>query len=248
MITFVCWKWKSPAYKKYRHEFTAEHVNVWADSFRRHYKAPHRLVCITDDPAGVEIETFPLWPDLSESANPSGKHLPSCYRRLKLFSSMVQSEMNIDPGSLVSWIDLDVVFVRNIRPMFEKFENNPSPFFGWMGVGAHNPTVYNGTLVMFRAGQVDALWNEFNPQTSPDLAIKSRYFGSDQGWISYKIAGRAPGWGTPDGILSYSRDVRSNQPLPPYARIVSFNGKMKPWDKETIRRSQWIRQHWRKGP
>ena len=205
------------------------------------------MVCVTDDPTGIEIETFPLWSDLNDFGNPSGKHLPSCYRRLKLFSSLVQSEMDIQYDSRVVWIDLDVVFVRDVTPMFEKFKFSDAPFVGWKGVGAHQPTVYNGTLVMFRAGRVGHLWRDFDPKTSPQATIKARYFGSDQGWISYKMAGQAPGWSTTDGILSYSRDARPSRVvgIPPYARIISFNGKAKPWDAEVQRRSPWILDHWR---
>lgn len=241
-VTFVCWKWRSD---KYRQKFTAEHVNVWARGLSRCLKdAPHRMVCVTDDPEGIEIETYPLWSDFTDLLNPSGEHLPSCYRRLKLFSGACTDEMGIARGSHVVWMDLDVVFVNDVRPMFY---TRDEPFVGWRGVGSHNDEVYNGTVVMFRAGAVEYLWDEFDPVESPRAAHKARYFGSDQAWLSMRMAGRAAHWSLRDGMFSYSRDVRParNGYLPPMARIVSFNGKWKPWDPEVVAKAPWIKEHWR---
>jgi hypothetical protein len=240
--TFVCWKWRSDTY---RQKFTHYHVNVWARSLRRVLKdMDARLVCITDDPTGVEIETYPLWSDYSSLSNPSGSHLPSCYRRLKLFSSATTDAMGIDRDAPVTWIDLDVVFVRDVRPMFQR----PEHFVGWRGIGSMNNEVYNGTIVQFRAGRVDHLWDEFDPVKSPKQVNDAKYFGSDQGWISYKMAGVAPGWWSlRDGMFSYSRDVRParNGYLPQIARIVSFNGRHKPWDEDVKARQPWIEKYWR---
>lgn len=239
MITFVCWKWSEP---NYRTKFTAEHANVWNAGIRRHYGADCRTICVTDDPEGVRFETFPLWHDLDDVRNPSGSHLPRCYRRLKIFSRYVTSEMDIAEGDPVVSLDLDVVFVRSIRPMFSEIED----FKGWRGVGSFQPVVYNGTLFQFRAGRAEFLWTDFDPATSPGLANRERYFGSDQGWISYRLDGCAPGWSADDGILSFSSDLHPNrQTLPSHARIVSFNGKRKPWDDYVQQESPWIKNYWR---
>ncbi len=142
---------------------------------------------------------------------------------------------------MVVSLDLDVVFVREVTPMFQGSDD----FKGWRGVGSYNPVVYNGTMFMFRAGAMQHLWRDFDPATSPLAANKHRYFGSDQGWISYKLAGSAPGWDQKDGMFSYSSDVRgSRSHLPPQARIVSFNGKRKPWEIRTQTVSPWINKHW----
>jgi len=229
----------------YREDFTAEHVNVWAASLRRHLNgAAHRMICVTDDPRGVDIETFPLWNDLSGLHNPSGKHLPSCYRRLKLFSGEQTRAMGIADGSYVVWIDLDVVFVRDVRPLFYGQDAN---FIGWAGEGAHNPVVYNGTMVQFKAASVEHLYDRFDPDKSPALVSASRFFGSDQGWLSYSLRGGAPGWSLADGMFSYSRDIKPSRrnALPSLARIVSFNGKWKPWDDHVQLRADWIKDHWR---
>lgn len=246
MTTFVCWKWRQP---NYRTTYTAEHVNVWAAMLRRHYRAPSRLICVTDDPRGVTgCETFPMWSECDGLVNPSGPHLPSCYRRLKIFDPRVTSEMDIDDGAPVTSIDLDVVFVADLQPVVDKFPD--APFVGWRGVGARNPVVYNGSIFRFRAGRAPFLWHDFNPERSPLEANKAHYFGSDQGWISYRLKGSAPGWGVLDGVLSYSsnlsqqRGIHNRRVLPGHARIVSFNGKRKPWEAAVQQASPWIGKHW----
>lgn len=239
MITFVCWKWKSDSYHV---KYTAEHANVWNASLRRTFKGELRTVCVTDDPAGVEFETFPLWSDCGSLQNPSGKHLPSCYRRLKLFSSLVQSEMDIEPGSIVVSVDLDAVFVRDTSPLFE----GDHDFIGWRGINGQNLPVYNGSLFLFKAGAMDFLWDEFDTARSPLAANGARYFGSDQGWLSYRLAGSRVGWNASHGVLSYTSDMRAHRAaLPPQARVVFFNGKKKPWEPVVQSASPWIKQLWR---
>lgn len=252
-ITFICWKWKQD---NFRTTYTAEHVNIWADMVRRHYRRQARLICITDDPAGItQCETFPLWNDFANLRNPSGVHLPSCYRRLKIFSRAVTAEMDIDEGAWVMSTDLDIVIVQDIETLVHKFAD--AAFVGWRGVGAHQPTVYNGSLFRFRAGECSFLYHEFDPATSPAKSIADKYFGSDQSWISYRLRGTAPGWTAADGVLSYTSNLgqrsmsTSNRKfLPTSAKIVSFNGKRKPWEPIVQQASPWIPRFWKRerGP
>jgi len=236
VITFVVWKWASP---EYRTIFTHKHVNTFKAMLDRHYAEPHRLICITDNTDGVECETFPLWKDCAGLRNPSGAMLPSCYRRLKLFIAATD-DIGIAKGERVVSMDLDVVLVGDLKPLFERDDE----FVGWRGVGSFRPVVYNGSLFMFKAGCMRWLWDEFDPEKSPQQTREARYFGSDQAWLSLKLNGTAPGWDIADGVYSYSRDLRQ-RPLPDNARIVSFNGKHKPWDARSQAETPWIRKHWR---
>jgi hypothetical protein len=238
MIHFVCWKWRS---KTYRTVFEAKHVNVLAGMLRRHYKAEHRLICITDDPTGVKCETHPLWKDLSELVNPSGAVLPSCYRRLKLFAGETTQAMGIEDGERVASLDLDVVLTGEVTALFDREED----FVGWKGIGTYRPVVYNGSLWMFRAGRLRWLWDEFDPDQTPKLTREAKYFGSDQGWMSYRLNGSAPGLDIEDGVYSFARDIHRQRKLPANARIVFFNGKRKPWERLTQREQPWIAKHWR---
>jgi len=208
----------------------------------RHYHGDKRLICITDDPKHITIETYPLWKDHSTIPNPSGGHLPSCYRRLKIFSSSQQERMGILPGDRIVSMDLDVVILKEITPMFEK----DFPFVGWKRVSSNpaKPAGYNGSIFMFTAGMFDYLWDTFDPVESPRRTRRAKQFGSDQGWISLHLDGRGPGWTQASGMYSYSSDIYGRS-LQGNARIVSFNGKHKPWMKMVQNQNPWIAKHWR---
>lgn len=234
MLTVVCWKWQKA--NGFLHDYTAEHVNILQRMVARWYPHPHRFVCITDDPRGVDCETFPLWDDFKGLRNACGEHLPSCYRRLKLFSDEISSYFG---GRIVS-LDLDVVITGDLSPLWDREES----FIGWKVEGPRHPIVYNGSMFLFQAGKHKDLWTEFKFDVTPVLTKQRGYFGSDQAWISMKFDGKAPyGWTKDDGVYSYPREMR-HRPLPRNARVVIFHGKRKPWNPST-NGDGWIREHYR---
>lgn len=168
--------------------------------------------------------------------NACGQHLPSCYRRLKLFSDEVA---NIFGGRIVS-LDLDVVITGDMTPLWDRKDD----FIGWRVPGAVHDYVYNGSMFMFRAGTQHHLWKRFDWQVTPDMTRNQGYFGSDQAWISFNHRDTTRGWTREQGVISYPRDQRK-LPLWPWARIVIFHGKRKPWEPATQKESPWITQHWR---
>lgn len=249
MLHFVCYKWK-PEHNgmahRYRVTYTAEFVNVLASGINKHVKQDHRVICVTDDPEGVQCETFPLWDDHADVPNPSGIHLPGCYRRLRIFDPATQEAMGIPEGDRIISVDVDSVIVSDLTALFERDE----PFVAFKGRGSMHPTVYNGSMYMFSARTLEHLWSKFDPVHSPKIVRAARFFGSDQGWLSYNMAGinrrDAPGWDKTNGVLSYSSDIGGTRAkLPKGARIVFFNGKLKPWDENAQKHSPWIAQHWR---
>lgn len=234
-LTIVCWKWSS---ESYRVKFEPEYVNVLARMVKRCYPKPHRMICITDDPRGItECETFKLWKDHREMANISGKHLPSCYRRLKLFSKEVAAELG---ASRLLSLDLDVVLTGDVSHIFDRSD----PFVGWKVPGVYVDWVYNGSMWVFDVGPYAWIWDTFDPSRSPNLAKNAGYQGSDQGWISYCLKAREPGWGRHEGVFSYPREIRHAVGLPQGARMVIFHGQRKPWDKRHSRDRTWISKHW----
>jgi hypothetical protein len=233
MLTVICWKWRSNGY---RHRFQAHHVDVLQAMIARHYKRPHRFVCITDDPAGLSCETLPLWNDFAHLRNASGDHLPSCYRRLKMFAA----EMAPVLGERAVSIDLDVAITGDLAPLFDRSED----LVTWLP-RVKRPLQVNGSLLLFTPGKLTRLWDEFNPQRSPRLAQAAGFIGSDQGWISHCLRGQFASWTQADGVLRYG-DVRMtpNAPLPDQARIVFFTGPRKPWDAGTQKEAPWLIKHW----
>lgn len=234
-LTIVCWKWHQENYKT---RFTSEQVNILGRMVKRHYKTPHRMVCITDNPKGItEMETLELWKDHAGIPNVSGKHLPSCYRRLKIFSKEVGELLR---ARRIISLDLDIVLTGNVTHIFDR----PDPFVGWKVPGVHVAEVYNGSIFLFDVGPYSWIWETFDQNKSPQLAKQAGYQGSDQGWISYCLKAREPGWGRHDGVYSYPREVRHAIGLPQGARLVIFHGQRKPWDARYSRDRAWIQKHY----
>lgn len=242
--TFVTWKWKQQGFRSI---YSADHVNVMERMIDKNVKAPHRVICVTDEPDNVRCETYPLWDDASELKNASGHHLPSCYRRLKLFDQATQESLGIKAGGRIVSIDLDAVILEDMMPLLMKEEM----FVGWGVPGSRHSMVFNGSMWMFTAGdELQWMWSGFRPTESPQRALAAGFFGSDQSYISHQlsytqIVGK---WTDQDGVLSYMRNVRATRMLPKHARVVMFHGKRKPWDPNVRRESKWIERYWKYEP
>lgn len=234
-LTFVTFKWKPS--NGFRTTFTAEHVVVLRNMIARHYHGPHRFVCVTDDTSGLaDVETLPLWNEWAHVPNPSGSHNPSCYRRLKLFAPDAGETF----GDRLVCIDLDMVIVNDITPLFDR----PEDFVIW-GESDYKSQWYNGSLWYLRTGTRPRVYTEFNPRTSPRLAYKAGGRGSDQGWFTYMLRPREATWGQADGVYSYRKHIMpKGYALPENARVVAFHGKIKPFDYHS-QQIPWIRDHWR---
>jgi len=233
MLSVLCWKWR--ARPGYRSTFGPEAVNTLRRMVARHYPAPHRFVCLTDDPRGLEptVQALPLWPDLAGLANPWGPHNPSCYRRLRAFAA--------DAGALLGdrfvSVDLDCVVTGDLRPLWDR----PEDFVIWGNT--NKKTLYNGSMWLLRAGARRQVWDQFDPGRSPLRAKRAGQFGSDQGWISYCLGPGEARWTQRDGVYSFRNDLKGTGKLPADARIVFFHGHGDPWSPEH-RRLPWVRAHY----
>ncbi len=236
--TVVCFKWKPM--EGYRCDFSPDTVNILRRSVARNYSHPHRFVCVTDDPAGLdpEVEVIPLWSDFARIQSPHGGKNPSCYRRLRLFSKQIATVL----GPRFVALDLDTVVLDDVTPLWDR----PEDFVIW---GDTNPkTPYNGSMFLMTAGTRTQVWTEFDPQASPQQAKAAGFWGSDQGWISFILGRDEARWGTKDGVYSYRNHLLTTHgKLQPNARIVFFHGANKPWQSAVASRPghQWIRDHYR---
>lgn len=223
MLTFVTWLWTPPI--GYRSNFAAEHVNTLARMIDRHYAPPHRLLCVTDIPTGIDprVSIVPAWNDYAGVGSPHGgvAKNPSCYRRLRAFHPDIGKVF----GRRFVSLDLDTVITGDLAPLFDR----PEDFVIW---GETNPrSWYNGSQFMLTAGARPQVWQTFDPRRSPHEAKRAGRFGSDQGWISHCL-GRGEGtWSTGDGVYSYRVHLRpQGNALPENARVVHFHGEHDPWD------------------
>jgi len=233
-LTVVCWRWKPDP--GYRSAFRPSTVRALRDMVRRHYPKPHRFLCVTDDPKGMDsdIETVPLWKDFAAVPSPHGRRNPSCYRRLKAFAPEIAEIF----GPRFISIDLDTVITGDLTPIFER----PEDFIIW---GETDPrSFYNGSLFMMTAGARKHVLEQFDPKHSPRLAKAAGKFGSDQGWISYCLGPGEATWGRQDGVYSYRVHIQpQGGKLPENAKIVCFHGGQDPWGHQA-QKLPWVREFW----
>ena len=234
MLNICCFKWTPPP--GYRSTFGPETVNVLQRMVARHYAAPHRFTCITDDARGLDpaVDVVPLWSDFATIASPHGGRNPSCYRRLRVFAPDIAPVL----GERFVCLDLDTVIVGDVAPLFDR----PEDFVIW---GETDPrSFYNGSMFLLRAGARPRVWDEFDPQRSPQRAKAAGKFGSDQGWISYCLGKGEATWSRRDGVYSYRVHLKPHGGrLPANARIVMFHGHEDPWGP-AAQRLDWVRAQW----
>jgi hypothetical protein len=242
MINVVLWKWR-PAPGVHR-AYDSGHVNALARSIKNNAaKWPVRIICVTDDPRGItECETYPLWEDCSRLLNASGDHLPSCYRRLRLYDPDTQTDMGIKRGERIIGLDLDTLVCGSLDSVF----NKDGVYVGWLLAGTVHDEVYNGSFQMFNAGELRDVWDDFDPDNSPKQANLAGYRGSDQSWLSWKLVGREGCTHIPYPLFaSYPLHCRKLGYFSAKTRLVFFHGTRKPWSPETMRESNWVQRYWR---
>lgn len=234
VLSVVTWKWTPP--KEYRSQFTANAVNVLRRMVSRNYPHPHRFICVTDEPQGLDpqIEVLPDWKDFANLSSPHGGKNPACYRRLRMFAPGIDKYF----GKRFVSIDLDVVITADMTPIW----NRPESFVIW---GDTNPqTLYNGSMILMDANARTQVWNDFDPQRSPGVAKMAGNFGSDQAWISYRLGRGEARWTKRDGVYSFRNEIqRLGGRLPPDSRIVMFHGMHDPWSDVPMKLG-WVRKHW----
>lgn len=240
MISVVTFKWNRRRdglqLPRSVDEYTPEHVNILFHSVKRNTTIDHRFICVTDDSSGLhdDIEVVSLW-DYCQ-------YLGGCYNRLYIFSKEIEYIF----GPRFIMFDLDCVITGNIDHILGR----PDDFI----INEYNIKVnkhathqyYNGGIIMMSAGSRSFIWDEFDPESTPNLIQprkdKVELVGSDQAWISHRLG---PGelTFTPfnDGVYDYRKlGVKKN--LPENASIVMFAGKRDPLTE--YKKTDWIKENW----
>lgn len=235
MLSVVCWKWRSINGP----HFEAAYVNRLLVALDHHLHLPHRLVCVTDDSAGIDSRVH-LVPMPTEYAA-----TPRCRRRMQQWDRDFSAQL----GSRMLAIDLDVVLVDDITPIVDR----PEPIVGWK-VG--HAGVYSGSFLLADAGALHEAWAPFrdDPVGYP-MRLQARGVPSDQVMLNAYLQPRGiPHWTEADGFVSYygagyerleHLGVGPHRPtLPPGTRIVVLGSADKAAMDEG--RYDWVRAHW--GP
>lgn len=236
MKSVVCWIWGNGADGSRR--YLPNQVNVLQRMFARNLREKHRFVCVTDETKGFDkgVEVFPTPPEAIEvgrNKSPEGLRFPSCYRRLWMFSEGAKVF-----GDRVMLIDVDLVVLRDVSPIFDL----TADFVGWRPFRDWGAQMrYGGGIYLLTPGTRRKVWEDFKGETSIRQARAAGFRGSDQAWLSYKLGPNEIHWPKSSGIYSI-RDFPKTPHAPPNdARLVQFNGPTKPWNSPLT----WARQNWR---
>nr|WP_272212241.1 hypothetical protein [Marinicella sp. W31]MDC2878152.1 hypothetical protein [Marinicella sp. W31] len=146
---------------KWGTRYPALYVNrLWA-MIKRQTQRPTRLVCFTDDPAGVdaEVETFPL-PDIE--IEEAIAYTP--WRKLSLWQAPLA-----DLSGDVLFLDLDIVITGNLDAMFDFHPGKFCVCENWtqLGKGIGNTSVFR-----WHVGRNTHIFSDFEAN---GVAIRGKY-------------------------------------------------------------------------
>ncbi len=171
--------------------------------------------------------------DVAHIKSAEGGIMPSCYRRLWMFSDEAR-----ELGERVMLTDIDAVITGDITHLAERSES----FVGWRPRMAWGNTArVAGGLYLLTTGSHPEVWTDFG-LGGIEAAKAAGFRGSDQAWISYKIGAKCAVWHDNDGVYALSDFRRGHLPLPRDARMVQFAGWPKPWEALHL---GWVRRHYR---
>jgi hypothetical protein len=222
---FLCFKWGKG--------YPCKYTNILYRALSDLMATPFRMICLTDDPEGLAdgIETAPIPPFAMDRAD----WVRGMWPKLTAFAPGIVAD-----GTPVLMIDVDVVVLRDLTPLFDRIRAHPGlhiiqeipdtlprlfpPVFG-------RPLGSNSSVVGFIAGSQPQLYTETRDRSYAELAA----IGNDQNYIHQYAAGRQHwplGW-----MLSFKKSLAYHfpvglvRPIPrPDGFIVIFHGVPNPED------------------
>lgn len=232
MLTVLTWKWGQL--------YTADHVNKLRSMLARHLRLPHQLHLITDDGGAAEypgVVVHPMRHDHAEMVS-GGR---SCFRRLWMLSREAGEVI----GPRILHLDLDVVLVGDVTPLFDR----PEPLVIY-DQHTHSRTVYNPSMMLMDAGALHTAWEEFHAAPAATLAraLAAGWTQSDMAIINmyaHAMVPKPPVWDERDGARAWFRMRRHAGALPADARIVLFYGPDDPSKPDVQKMAPWVAEHWR---
>lgn len=247
MQTVICMKWGT--------RYPADYVNRLASMVRRNTQRPTRLVCFTDDAAGVDdtVRCLPL-PQITIPDRVAW----TPWRKLSLWRADLGAPELPLSGDLL-FLDLDMVITGGIDAFFDHEPGRYCVIHNWT---QPDKQIGNTSLFRFPAGRFSSIFERFD--ADPE-GVLSRY-RIEQQYISGEIEDQA--FWPSQWVVSFKHSlvppwplnfVRT-PPLPATARAVAFTGKPdpdeaamghwpveKPWKAlyKHVRPTAWITENWR---
>lgn len=253
-IDVVCFKWGTM--------YAAEHVNRLRGMVVRHMPAEVTFHCVTDDAAGIgsDIRIHPL------SALPSPGWDAGHGNKLVAFS---RDFLGLE-GRPVLVLDLDLVVVGSLDFVLDQPE---APFVIAPGHGQYNGTRGHSAVYRLLVGSRCPVWDDLVADPAEAVAACQHQSGvaghlSEQMWLDRSLPDMAF---FPAGRVSYYRQDCGAQGRvlfgglgrrwdlttarwgvatpPPGTRVVSFAGRVQPWQVADGRHGVWrrapfVQQHW----
>lgn len=225
----MTWLWGS--------KYGLEDVAKLYYGLRRNIDQDFRFIVVTDRKPfmlhGVET---------TQIQDPELCKVKGCFARLRMFDPKWQGRLGIALDERIVGIDLDVVVVGKLDPIF----NRGGSFRILGGANAANPCPFNGSLMMLRAGAHSEVWSDFSLEAAAKVPFYE--FPDDQGWIWHKLP-NAEVWkvGADSGVYAFQKPgwegpgLNTNH-IPDAARLVVFPGWRSP---EQFKHLPWVRDNWR---
>lgn len=237
----VCFKWNPlPSQKRsipsqllsgeLKSPYSAWHVNNMLRMLRQHSKQEIELVCVTDDPDGIDsdVRIVPLWDQC--------RSLGGCYNRLYVFSK--DMEEIIGPEFIC--LDLDVVITDNIDHLL----NSEIDFTYYQAPGPNGKgTRFNCGFFAMRAGARDWVWEKFIVDPEEAMASCSHIAGTDQAWCNHVLDLEVEEhWDKSHGIYDMRQDFleTGRTDLPEDCCMVMWPGPRQPDEEKWRSKFPWI--------
>jgi hypothetical protein len=231
---------------KWGTKYGPDYVNRLAGMVRRHLQRPHRLVCLTGEPDGIEaaVTCAPI-PTLPPIAQPRERG----WLKLASFSPDLAPLL----GDTVLYLDLDVVIMDALDPLFD----HPGAFpliRDW-----YHPVrlVGNSSVYRYRPAERHALFEAFCQDTD---AIVGRIRNEQEFLSEYLEARGELSFWPKSWCQSFRVSCLAPWPLrawqtprqPSDCRVLVFHGEPKPPEAlvgrpgliQTFRPTPWIDDHW----
>ena len=237
-VNIICMKWGN--------KYGPEYVNKLHNMVSKTVNKKFRFICFTENNKGLKsnIEVFPL-PQINMPNNKPERG----WRKL----SILQKNLYDVTGTCL-FLDLDIVIVDNIDPIFDL----KGDFFIAFDKRKEKSCIGNSSVFRFEANAHDDIYQNFNNNHSKIL----REFRNEQAYLSSMIIkkGVFQYWPEP-WCPSFKYHCVPNFPLnyflspkiPNGAKIILFHGLPEPSEAAEgksgkwyryIKKSPWINEHW----
>lgn len=217
---------------KWGQGYPARYTNILFRALRAQMSVPFRMMCVTDDPAGLDpgIEVAPI-PDF---ALPRDHWVPGMWPKLTAFAPGLVAD-----GTPVLMLDVDIVVMRDLAPLFDRVRAQgglhiihdwADTLERWFPRRFGRDRGSNSSVVGFVAGSQPQIWAAFR-DAGWDVLQADR---NDQQFI-HRHATDRQFW--PDGwVLSFKKSLTWHFPVnlirpvpePKEAYLVAFHGKPDP--------------------